>query len=92
MSLGSFLVTPDVMEGWTGTGRREWPGLEEWLVQRLEGALAAWFGGVEVVYEGTSHLSMAHKYVFGYHPHGLFPIGTCAFMAVRLAACNAEFR
>ena len=56
-------------------GRREWPLLQQWLLTHLEPALRAWFGSVEVVYEGTSHLSMAHRYVFGYHPHGLFPIG-----------------
>ena len=57
------------------TGRREWPQLQEWLLVHLEPALRAWFGEVEVVYDGTSHLSMAKRYVFGYHPHGLFPIG-----------------
>ncbi|KAK9814027.1 hypothetical protein WJX73_009556 [Symbiochloris irregularis] len=57
------------------TGRREWPRLQEWLLARLEPALAEWFGSVDVVYEGTDQLDMGHRYVFGYHPHGLFPIG-----------------
>lgn len=32
-------------------------------------------GDVEVVYAGREKLDPSSKYVFGYAPHGLFPIG-----------------
>lgn len=32
-------------------------------------------GDAEVVYEGRQKLDPGSKYVFGYTPHGLFPIG-----------------
>ena len=32
-------------------------------------------GNVEVVYDGQEKLDPSSKYVFGYAPHGLFPIG-----------------
>ena len=39
---------------------------------------------MEVVNEGSTPLSPDQRYVFGYHPHGLFPIG--AFVVVYKAA------
>ena len=56
-------------------GSREWPWLREWLRTHLGTALRAWFGHLEVVYDGRAPLSPQQRYVFGYHPHGLFPIG-----------------
>ena len=41
----------------------------------METALLSWFGSVEVVRDGDNVFSTDSKYVFGYHPHGLFPIG-----------------
>ena len=38
-------------------------------------ALKAWFGKVEVVREGSAPLDPSDRYIFGYTPHGLFPIG-----------------
>ena len=50
--------------------------MKDWLRQHLGTALRAWLGTLEVVYEGSSGLTPDQQYVFGYHPHGLFPIGT----------------
>ena len=61
-----------------GAGCREWPWLQEWLRLHLGAALRAWFGSVQVVYEGSKPVPPGLKYVLGYHPHGLFPIGALA--------------
>lgn len=57
------------------TGRREWAPIQKWCHVNMETALKAWFGNVEVVREGTSRLNPHDKFIFGYTPHGLFPIG-----------------
>ena len=46
-----------------------------WMARHLDAAMTAWLGNVEVVYTGKTPLDPAKKYVFGYAPHGLFPIG-----------------
>lgn len=56
-------------------GRREWPAFRDWFARNLTPALNAWMGDVEVVYEGEKKLDPGSRYVFGYAPHGLFPIG-----------------
>ena len=56
-------------------GKREWPAFRDWFASNLAPALTAWMGDVEVVYEGENKLDPGSKYVFGYAPHGLFPIG-----------------
>ncbi|KAL3152102.1 hypothetical protein ABBQ32_001207 [Trebouxia sp. C0010 RCD-2024] len=57
------------------TGRREWAPIQKWCHKHMETALRAWFGNVEVVREGTTPFDPEDKYIFGYAPHGLFPIG-----------------
>jgi len=57
------------------TGKREWPAFRDWFASNLAPALTAWMGSVEVVYEGSEKLHPGSRYVFGYAPHGLFPIG-----------------
>lgn len=52
----------------------------------METALKAWFGNVEVVREGSTPLDPADRYIFGYTPHGLFPIGEVAC----LGCCHAS--
>ena len=56
-------------------GKREWPAFRDWFARNLAPALDAWMGSVEVVYDGREKLDPGSKYVFGYAPHGLFPIG-----------------
>ena len=51
----------------------------------METSLLSWFGSVEVVRDGDSVFSTDSKYVFGYHPHGLFPIGACINHCLALA-------
>ena len=59
-----------------GAGRREWPAIQKWCHKHMETALHAWFGNVEVVREGTTPFDPQDKFIFGYTPHGLFPIGS----------------
>lgn len=59
-------------------GRREWAPIQKWCHKHMETALKAWFGNVEVVREGSTPLDPGDRYIFGYAPHGLFPIGTQA--------------
>ena len=59
-----------------GVGRREWAPIQKWCHKHMETALKAWFGNVEVVREGTTPFDPQDKFIFGYTPHGLFPIGT----------------
>ena len=58
-------------------GRREWAPIQKWCHINMETALKAWFGNGEVVREGTTKFDPNDKFIFGYTPHGLFPIGTC---------------
>lgn len=51
----------------------------------METALKAWFGNVEVVREGTTPFDPQDKFIFGYTPHGLFPIGTIGHLLVAIA-------
>ena len=58
-----------------GSGRREWPRFRDWMGKSLPAALATWLGPLDIVYDGQTALNPKNKFVFGYHPHGLFPIG-----------------
>lgn len=59
----------------------------------MKTALKAWFGNVEVVREGGAPMDPSDSYIFGYTPHGLFPIGKTALNAYCLGAmlCNCSF-
>ena len=63
------------LKGALRAGKREWPAFRDWFSRNLAPALDAWMGDVEVVYDGQDKLDPSSKYVFGYAPHGLFPIG-----------------
>jgi hypothetical protein len=66
------------------TGKREWPAFKAWFARNLEPALKAWMGTVDVVYDGDERLDPSRKYVFGYAPHGLFPIGPASWFYTAL--------
>ena len=63
------------LKGALRAGKREWPAFRDWFARNLAPALDAWMGNVAVVYDGQEKLDPSSKYVFGYAPHGLFPIG-----------------
>ena len=65
------------------TGRREWPAFVDWFSRNLQPSLEGWIGPVEVIYEGAKPLPVDGRYVFGYQPHGLFPIGERLSMHAR---------
>ena len=65
----------DGLKGAVSAGKREWPAFRDWFARNLAPALDAWMGDVQVVYDGQEKLDPSSKYVFGYAPHGLFPIG-----------------
>ncbi len=67
------LTRSELLDGCAG--KREWPAFRDWFAHNLAPALKAWMGDVEVVYEGKEKLDPGSRYVFGYAPHGLFPIG-----------------
>lgn len=75
-------------------GRREWAPIQKWCHKHMETALRAWFGNVEVVREGTTPFDPEDKYIFGYAPHGLFPIGgaPCPGITVVKAAVAQPLR
>lgn len=45
------------------------------MTANIDAALTAWFGRVEVVRDGRTDFESQRRYMFGYTPHGLFPIG-----------------
>lgn len=57
------------------TGQREWPVFRNWLGEQAERALPYWFGFLDVKVEDAAMFSPEQKYVFGYLPHGLYPLG-----------------
>ena len=80
------------MRGWCAAGQREWPAIKAWLGANLQPSLQAWFGSVEVVYEGKAPPPPDQKYVFGYHPHGLFPIGASFLLPSQLCAALCFYK
>lgn len=57
------------------TGSREWPRFRNWLGEQAEKVLPYWFGFLDVQLEDGATFSPEQKYVFGYLPHGLYPLG-----------------
>lgn len=57
-------------------GSREWPAFRDWLGSTCAWVLPRWFeGSLEVVVEDGAHFDKDQRYVFGYVPHGLYPLG-----------------
>jgi len=57
------------------TGSRRWPGFQRFFVQYLQTSLELWFGKAEIINSTGNKLDPEGKYIYGYHPHGLYPAG-----------------
>lgn len=57
------------------TGSREWPAFQNWLGGHAERVLPMWFGSLSVEVEPGATFHPDRSYVFGYLPHGLYPLG-----------------
>ena len=79
-----------VRAGCLAAGRREWPWAQLWINQNIETSLKAWFGSVEVVRESWEPLDPNERYIFGYTPHGLFPIGEALATECTGAECTCQ--
>lgn len=57
-------------------GSREWPAFRDWLGRTCARVLPRWFDNIlEVVVEDGARFDKDQRYVFGYVPHGLYPLG-----------------
>lgn len=68
------------------TGCRQSPWFRGWLSRTLEPSLDAWLGSFEVIRDADEGeieaptlrggvVPAQQRYVFGYHPHGEYPLG-----------------
>eukprot|EP00210_Caulerpa_lentillifera_P003438 g3281.t1 len=57
------------------TGCRRWPEFQQFIGPYIEKSLSLWFGGVQVVNSTGEKLDPKRKYIYGYHPHGMYPVG-----------------
>ncbi len=57
------------------SGRREWPRFRNWVGAQAQRVLPTLLGSFQVVAAPGAEFDREKRYVFGYAPHGLFPIG-----------------
>ena len=57
------------------TGCRKWPEFQSFIGPYVEKSLNRWFGRAEVINASGKKLDPKGKYIYGYHPHGLYPVG-----------------
>jgi hypothetical protein len=57
------------------SGKREWPRFRNWVGTQAERVLPTLLGSFQVVAAPGAKFHKEKRYVFGYAPHGLFPIG-----------------
>lgn len=57
------------------TGCRRWTWLCSWFSANVERALVHYFGSLEVVRQGDAQIDANKSFVFGFHPHGMYPTG-----------------
>eukprot|EP00803_Ostreobium_quekettii_P005722 evm.model.scf_27.11 EVM.evm.TU.scf_27.11 scf_27:83458-88282(-) len=62
------------------TGCRKWSWFQKWATDNIAG-LEALFGTISVTSAVASRPDPNLRYIFGYHPHGLYPSGA-AFMTL----------
>ena len=82
MTAVSWLVFLPTYFSLTGLGKaekdgsREWPAFRDWLGETCAWVLPRWFDNrLEVVLEDGATFDKEQRYVFGYVPHGLYPLG-----------------
>ncbi|MEW5310901.1 MAG: hypothetical protein WDW38_002655 [Sanguina aurantia] len=68
-----FFVTTQGNPQHTGSGA--WPRLMDWISDNMEHSLMFWFGSVVLRSECKAPPDPTGRYVFGFHPHGLYPTG-----------------
>ena len=57
------------------TGSREWPRFRNWVGVQSQRVLPSLLGSFQVCAAPGAKFDREKRYVFGYAPHGLFPIG-----------------
>jgi len=57
------------------TGCREWPWFRQFISRYIDKSLERWFGRAEVIMSSGKKLDPQGKYIYGYHPHGMYPVG-----------------
>ena len=57
------------------TGCRKWPWFQEFFGKHVKRSLQRWLGDVAVVNSSGRKLDPEQKYIYGYHPHGMYPVG-----------------
>lgn len=57
------------------TGCRKWPAFQAFIAKHIEASLKRWFGRIEVINAAGKKLDPEEKYIYGYHPHGMYPVG-----------------
>lgn len=67
-----------------GAAGRAWPAFEQWLERHIDAVAEEWLGGVQVIADWAGRRAPVRggggrKYVFAYHPHGLYPSGLTWF-------------
>lgn len=59
-------------------GCRKIPAVRNWFTKHLSRCLRFWQGEVELIYAGHGKPDPKESYIFGFHPHGLYPLGAAA--------------
>ncbi|GAX74485.1 hypothetical protein CEUSTIGMA_g1934.t1 [Chlamydomonas eustigma] len=57
------------------TGSRRWPWLVKWFGENLDASMKFYFGGFEIIRDFKADPDPSRRYIFGFHPHGLYPTG-----------------
>eukprot|EP00210_Caulerpa_lentillifera_P002989 g2854.t1 len=64
------------------TGCRRWPRFQKFMEPYIEKSLSLWFGSIQVVNAAGRKLDPKEKYIYGYHPHGMYPVGAAFLQAL----------
>lgn len=73
MCIMSVIYWPTYWSNPEESGRRMWKAIQGPVSRWLEEASLLHFGGILIVRESKDPLPPSGRYIFGFHPHGLFP-------------------